>query len=108
MEILKCVFYVLEVLLSIWILYRSGRIVLNKGNEDDRIELVNNRLMIIVVYMSALLSGVWRINFISWILFYCSMVYAFVFVIYVIKRTKKEKVMLATVLLLTGIVVPFI
>lgn len=60
MEKVKCVFRVFEVLLSIWILYRSGKIVSNKGNTDEEIGFWNNDMVFLASCGTCLLTNLWR------------------------------------------------
>ena len=91
MELAKCIFITFEILLSTWIIYRSGRIVLNKGDTDDSSKLINNHLMLMVVGTTGYLSILWRLAFSSWVLLCCSLIYVLVYIIYVINEPRRKK-----------------
>lgn len=108
MEKVKIIFCGMEILISIWILYRSGRIVLNKGVTDDRSKFINDHLMIMIVAMTAFLTIIWRAAFSSWILFYCSMIYWLAYMLFMIEWTKRERIIYAIVWLIFLTIIPFV
>lgn len=108
MEKVKCVCYAIEILLSIWILYRSGRILLNKGDADESSFFLNNELVLIFVSCTGFVTNLCRICFSSWILLYSSMLYVLSYIIRVIKESKKKKTAAIIFWVLAAVTIPII
>ncbi len=108
MERVKNIFYVMEILVSTWLLYRSGRIVLKKGNTKDTSKLVNDPYVIMIATIAAFLTITWRMAFSSWVLFYSSMVYWLVYMLFTVKWKKRERIIIFGVWLLFLMVIPFV
>lgn len=72
MEKVKYILIGFEILLSVWILYRSGRIIVNKGSTDDE-----PWYMLMFVTYIFLTVSMWRLTFSSYILMYSSAIYIY-------------------------------
>lgn len=70
MEKVKYILIGFEILLSVWILYRSGRIIVNKGSTDDE-----PWYMLMFVTCIFFMVSMWRLTFSSYILMYSSAIY---------------------------------
>lgn len=105
MERVKIIFHVMEILVSTWLLYRSGRIVLKKGNTK---KIVNDPYVIMIATIAAFLTITWRMAFSSWVLFYSSMVYWLIYMLFTVKWEKWERIIIFGVWLLFLMVIPFV
>lgn len=104
----KIILEIIEALFSIWLLYRSGRIVLKKGNTEEKIRLVKDLYAIMIATVAAFLTVMWRMAFTSWILFYCAMIYWLTYMLFVSEWTKRERIVLTVVWLILLIIIPFV
>lgn len=102
MELAKCILFTFEILLSTWINYRSGRIVLNKGDTDD-----SSSFLLMEISGIWLATTLWKITFSSWVLMYSSAIYLLIYLIYIIKSPPILKVISAVAWIGFVIVLPF-
>ena len=104
----KIILEIIEALFSIWLLYRSGRIVLKKGNTEEKIRLVKDLYAIMIAAVATFLTVMWRMAFTSWILFYCAMIYWLTYMLFVSEWTKRERIVFTVVWLILLIIIPFV
>lgn len=107
-EKVKTILAIIKIILSIWLLYRSGRIVLKKGNTEEKSKLVNDPYAIMIATVAAFLTVTWRLAFTSWILFYCAMIYWLTYMLFVSEWTKRERIVFTVVWLIFLIIIPFV
>ena len=103
----KIILEIIEAVFSIWLLYRSGRIVLKKGNTEEKSTLVKDPYAIMIATVAVFLTVTWRMAFTSWILFYCAMIYWLTYMLFDSEWTKRERIVFTVVWLILSIIIPF-
>lgn len=99
MEKVKCVVNLFEILFGIFILYRSGRIVSNKGKNGIREKFFDDDIVLLLAtYMGFLSIILLRFyNSTHYIMFYASMGYIFICFFCRIKSNTLQKIIVGTI-----------
>jgi len=106
MEELKFIFGIIQILISIWLLYRSGRIVLKKGNTEDSSIFMDNDMVNVLCYTVWLCTMLWRIDIFSWVLMYSAAAYLLIYMIFISHSPKVCKIITSVIWVGAVIVLP--
>lgn len=108
METLKNILKVSEIIVSIWLLYRSGKIVLKKGNTENSSRFMDNNMVYALCYTVWFCNMLWRIDFFSWVLMYSAAGYLLIYMIYISHSPKVCKIIAGVIWVGAVIVLPFL
>ena len=102
----KVILEIIEALFSIWLLYRSGRIVLKKGNTEDSSIFMDNDMVNVLCYAVWFCTMLWRSDIFSWVLMYSAAAYLLIYMIFISHSPKVCKIITSVIWIGAVIVLP--